>query len=143
MCIIITTNVHYFGVIRMDQDNLRLIDRPSQTLADMSINCVIFKYKFGTKTRRNHQYQYLHAYHYPKQIINNATIVLVKQLESQKTWKKNLEVKEELIQILEIENPLFCFYTFYIYTHFTSSSHIFYLEVQLCFLGIYLICIYI
>ena len=37
MCIIITTNVRYFGVIRMDQDNLRLIDGPSQTLADMSI----------------------------------------------------------------------------------------------------------
>ena len=48
MCIIITTNVRYFGVIRMDQDNLRLIDGPSQTLADMSINFVIFKYKFGT-----------------------------------------------------------------------------------------------
>ena len=39
MCIIITTNVHYFGVIRMDQDNLRLIDGYSQTfIADMSIN---------------------------------------------------------------------------------------------------------
>ena len=31
MCIIITTNVHYFGVIRIDQDNLRLIDGHSQT----------------------------------------------------------------------------------------------------------------